>query len=306
MQNISHYIKRPNSIVIAIFTRTCKWLPDRLYLQLLFFLHFGRFINLKNPKTFSEKLQWLKLYNRRPEYTQLVDKYAVKQYVANKIGEEHIIPTISVWNRPEDIDFDKLPNSFVLKTTHSCGGVGVVICKDKRKLNIKDAIKKLNNSLKTDLSKSMREWPYKNVPHKIIAEKYIEDESREPKDYKFFCFDGNPLYCQVIRNRFIKETIDFYDSDWNHMPFTGLNPNVGNGLNHVVKPLCLEDLINKCQKLSAGIPFVRIDFYIIDNCYYFGEMTFYPASGLGCFRPKEWNYKFGDWLNLPSPIISAK
>ena len=299
MQNISNYIKHPNCISIAIFPRTCKWLPDRLYLQLLFFLHFGRFINLKNPKTFSEKLQWLKLYNRRPEYTQLVDKYAVKQYVANKIGEEHIIPTIGVWNRPEDIDFDNLPNSFVLKTTHSGGCSGVVICKDKSKLDINAAIIKINKSLKTDIYKSMREWPYKNVARKIIAENYIEDETGELADYKFFCFNGIPLYCQVIKNRFVKETIDFFDSEWNHLPFIGLKSGINNNQCPIERPFCLKSMLKECKKLSQGIPFVRIDFYIIGNYYYFGEITFFPASGLGRFHPNEWNYKIGDLLKLP-------
>lgn len=303
MQNISHYIKHPNSIVIAAFTRTCEWLPDKLYLQILFFLHFGRFINLKNPKTFSEKLQWLKLYNRRPEYTQMVDKYAVKQYVADKIGTEHIIPTIDVWNRPEDIDFDKLPNSFVLKTTHSGGSSGVVICKDKSKLNIKKAIKKLKKSLKTDLSKSKKEWPYRNVPRKIIAEKYMEDEYGELRDYKFYCFNGEVKFIKVDYHRFSEHRRKIYDTQWNLLPLIYVCPNNNDDL---IMPKNFEQMLDIAKTLSKNIPHLRVDLYNINGKIYFGELTFFPTSGYRYLIPNEWNYKFGDWLKLPSQIISAK
>ncbi len=303
MQNISHYIIHPSSIIIAIFTRTCKWLPDRLYLQLLFFLHFGRFINLKNPQTFSEKLQWLKLYNHRPEYTRLVDKYAVKQYIADKIGTEHIIPTIGVWNRPEDIDFDTLPNSFVLKTTHSGGSSGVIICKDKSKLNIKRTIKLLNKSLKTDLSKTVREWPYKNVPRKIIAEKYMEDEYGELRDYKFYCFNGKIKCAQVDFDRFSEHHRNMYDSQWHLIPMTFGYPCKNN---YISKPKNLNLMLNLAETLAANIPHIRVDLYNVNGNIYFGELTFFPTSGYKSMNPNGWDYKFGDWLKLPSQIISAK
>ncbi|MBR6124001.1 hypothetical protein IKQ19_10490 [Candidatus Saccharibacteria bacterium] len=272
---------------------------DKIYLQLMFRCKMGYKLDLSNPKSFSEKIQWLKLNNRNPLYTTLVDKYAVKNYVAKIIGEDHIIPILGVWNSAEKIDFDSLPNKFVLKTTNGGGG-NVLVCKNKLTLNREASIKKMDMQLKQrSIYKTYREWPYKNVTPRIIAEKYMEDENGELNDYKFFCFNGKPQYCQVIRDRFTKETIDFYDLEWNHMPFVGLNPVVENGLNPVEKPRCLKALIEACESLSEGIPFVRVDFFVINNQFYFGEMTFYPASGLGEFRPMEWNNRLGDLIKLP-------
>lgn len=274
--------------------------PDKLYLSLLFRCKMGYWIDWKNPKTFSEKLQWLKLYNRKPEYTTMVDKYAVKEYVAKIIGEEYIIPTLGVWDTPEEINWEELPNQFVLKTTHGGGGGGVVICKDKANFDKKTAIEKLNRSLKSCIYKSYRELPYKNVKRRIIAEQYMEDrESADLIDYKFYCFNGEPIYCQVIRDRRSKETIDFYDVDWNHMPFVGLNPIVKNGITQVVKPYNLENMLSICRELASQIPFVRVDLYSIQSKVYMGEITFYPASGMGVFTPQEWNYKLGEFISLP-------
>lgn len=278
--------------------------PDKLYLSLLFRCKMGYWIDWKNPKTFSEKLQWLKLYNRKPEYTTMVDKFAVKEYVANLIGEEYIIPTLGVWDTPEEIEWDKLPDQFVLKTTHGGGSCGVVICKDKSSFNRMAAIEKLRKSMKSCIYKSYREWPYKDVKKRIIAEKYMGEESLEDLiDYKFYCFAGLPLYCQVIRDRRSNETIDFYDRMWEHMSFVGLNPThdidiVKNGLKPVAKPANLEDMFSICSKIGNQIPFVRIDLYSIQEKVYFGEITFYPASGLGVFTPKEWNGKLGDLIYL--------
>lgn len=274
--------------------------PDKLYLTLLFRCKMGYWIDWKNPKTFSEKLQWLKLYNRKPEYTTMADKYEVKEYVAKIIGEEYIIPTLGVWDTPEEINWEELPNQFVLKTTHGGGSTGVVICKDKDTLDKKIAIEKLNRSLKSCIYKSYREWPYKNVRRRIIAEQYMEDrESEDLIDYKFYCFNGEPIYCQVIRDRRSKETIDFYDVDWNHMPFVGLNPIVKNGITQVVKPYNLENMLSICRELASQIPFVRVDLYSIQSKVYMGEITFYPASGMGVFTPQEWNCKLGKFISLP-------
>ena len=279
--------------------------PDKLYLTLLFRLKMGYWMDWKNPKTFSEKLQWLKLYDRRPEYTTIVDKCAVKEYVAKLIGEEYIIPTLGVWDRPEDIDWDSLPQKFVLKTTHGGGGSGVVICKDKKTFNKDVAIAKLKRSLSKCIYKSLREWPYKNVDRKILAEALLEESTpaknnTDLPDYKFYCFNGEPIYCQVIRDRRSKETIDFYDMEWSHMPFVGLNPVVTNGLNPVAKPICLHEMIDISRNLSLGIPFSRIDLYVINDKIFFGEITFYPASGMGGFTPVEWNEELGDMIQLPT------
>ena len=292
-------LKEPQRSLYSLLIKASKFWPDSLYLRLRFKYEMGYKLNLKNPRTFSEKLQWLKIYNRKPEYTVMVDKYAAKDYVASKIGKEYIIPTIGVWDKVEDIDWDSLPNQFVLKTTHGGGGGGVVVCKDKATLNKQDAITKLTRSLNSDIFWNFREWPYKNVPKRIIAEQYMTDgTSDDLLDYKFFCFDGEPKYCQVIRDRRSKETIDFYDMDWNHMPFVGLNPVASNGLNPVAKPTHLNKMIEISKKLSEGIPFSRIDLYVINDKEYFGEITFYPASGMGHFTPDEWNFKIGEMVNL--------
>jgi hypothetical protein len=230
----------------------------------------------------------------------MVDKYAVKEYVAKIFGEEYIIPTLGVWDTPEEINWDELPNQFVLKTTHGGGSTGVVICRDKVNFDKKAAEEKMSRSLKSCIYQSYREWPYKNVKRRIIAEQYMEDrESEDLIDYKFYCFNGEPIYCQVIRDRRSKETIDFYDVDWNHMPFVGLNPIVKNGITQVVKPYNLENMLSICRELASQIPFVRVDLYSIQSKVYMGEITFYPASGMGVFTPQEWNYKLGKFISLP-------
>lgn len=301
IQKIIKGLKEPKKIILYLLVKTSKVWPDRLYLSLRFKHEMGYKLNLKNPRSFSEKLQWLKINNRKPEYTLMVDKYAVKDYVANKIGEEYIIPTIGVWNSPKDIDWNSLPNQFVLKTTHGGGCGGVVVCKDKTTLDKHNAIAKLTRSLNSDIFWNYREWPYKNVPKRIIAEQYMTDgKNNDLPDYKFFCFNGEPKYCQVIRDRHTKETIDFYDMKWNHMPFVGLNPVAANGHNPVSKPKHLDKMIEICQKLSVDIPFSRIDLYVIKDKEYFGEITFFPASGMGTFTPDEWNYRLGNLINLPN------
>lgn len=202
-------------------------LSDEQYLRLVFRIKIGRKLNINDPKTFNEKLNWLKLNDRRPEYTTMVDKYLVKDYVANLIGNEYIIPTLGVWDKFEEIDFDKLPDSFVLKCTHDSGGL--VVCRDKSKLDLSAAKKIINNSLKRNYYLHGREWPYKDVKPRIIAEKYMVDESGyELKDYKFFCFDGIPkaMYIASDRNVSGEETkFDFFDMDFHHLPFTNGHPN---------------------------------------------------------------------------------
>lgn len=281
------------------------WLSDELYLKLRFRFQMGYWPDLDNPKTFQEKINWLKLHDRNPRYTKMVDKYAVKEYVANKIGHEFIIPTLGVWEKPEDIDFDSLPEQFVLKTTHGGGSGGVVICKDKETFDRNKAILILRASMRSDIYRNLREWPYKDVKRRVLAEKYMapKDMVNNPiydlSDYKFFCFNGEPKYCQVIRDRHFKETIDFYDMDWNHQEFVGLNSLARNGCTPVDRPEHLEEMIKVCKKLSRDIPFVRVDLYVVDDKEYFGELTFYPASGLGHFSPEDWNSYLGKMLTLP-------
>lgn len=273
--------------------------PDKLYLSLLFRCKMGYWIDWNNPKTFSEKLQWLKLYDRKPEYTQMVDKYAVKEYVAKIIGEEYIIPTLGVWKRPEDIEWDNLPDQFVLKTTHGGGGSGVVICKDKSKFDRDCAIKTLNRSLKGCIYKSLREWPYKNVEKRIIAEKYLDSENNESlRDYKFFCFNGHPKFCQVISGRGGNECIDFFNLNWEHQPFHEPKNYPFSEIN-INCPLNFDEMCDLSYKLSCGHSFIRVDFYVVHNKIYFGELTFFPTSGFGGFSPVKWDSKFGEMIKIP-------
>lgn len=256
-------------------------------------------LNLEHPQSFSEKLQWLKLHDRRPEYTIMVDKVKAKQWVAERIGPQYIIPTLGVWERPEDIDFDQLPDRFVLKCNHN-SGVGMYICKDKSKMDKQKVIKGLRKGLKQNYFWRNREWPYKDVKPMILAEQYMEDEeTKELRDYKFFCFDGQlkALFIATDRGSKTEDTkFDFYDMDFNHLPFTNGHPNSTKG---ITKPENFEEMKAVAAKLSAGIPHVRVDLYSINGMTCFGEMTFTHWSGMVPFVPREWDYKFGEWLKLP-------
>lgn len=291
-----------NSIIrdslIFLLHKTARIWPDRIYLKLLFRIMMGQKLDLKNPMSFNQKLQWLKLFDRKQEYTQMVDKYAVKQYVAAKIGEEFIIPTLGIWDTIDEIEWNKLPNQFVLKTTNGGGGFGVVICKDKTSLNIKSVKKKLTQSLKNDIYSFYREWPYKNVPKRIIAEKYMVDESGEElKDYKFFCFNGRVEYFKIDFNRFVSHKANYYDRNAYLLPFEEVNCPADH-TKIFDKPQNLNLMIELAECLAKDIPLVRIDFYDVAGRVYFGEITFYPASGLGQFKPVEWDYKLGSKINL--------
>ena len=261
-------------------------------------MRFHHKLNLKNPQTYNEKLQWLKLYDRHEEYTQMVDKYEAKKYVASIIGDEYIIPTLGVYDSFDEIDFHELPNQFVLKCTHNSGGI--IICKDKQTLDIKKSRKLMNKWMKKNPFWSNREYPYKNVKPRIIAEQYMEDESGyELKDYKFFCFDGEVKYIFVAtdRGKEDEETkFDFFDMDWNHLPFTNGHPN---NPEPIKKPENFEKMKDLASELSKGIPHVRVDLYNIRGSIYFGELTFFHWSGLTPFVPEEWDYLFGNCIHLP-------
>ena len=275
-----------------------RYISDEKFLRKVYKAYIGKPLNLDAPCTYTEKLQWLKLYDRKPEYTRMVDKFGAKEYVAEKIGEEYIIPTLGVWDKFEDIDFDSLPDSFVLKCTHDSGGL--VICKDKSKLDLKSAEKKLKKFLKRKYYYVWREWPYKNVKPRIIAEKYMEDEkTAELRDYKFFCFNGEAklLFIATDRQTAGEETkFDFFDMEFNHLPFTNGHPNAEQPPE---KPLCFDEMRELAEKLSAGIPHLRVDFYEVNGKVYFGELTFSHWSGVVPFDPEEWDYKIGEWITLP-------
>lgn len=272
-------------------------LPHDAFLKKAYRVFMGKDLNLENPQTYTEKLQCLKLYDHRPEYTQMVDKYAARQYAADRIGSEYIIPLLGVWNRVEDIDFDALPDRFVLKTTHDSGGI--VICKDKNHFDISEARKKLHYFHKRNYYIRNREWPYKNVPHRIIAEPYMEDSVLgELRDYKFFTFGGVPkvLYIAQGRGRSEDTVADFFDMEFNHLPFT-IDHDMAE--NPPEKPKQFELMKKLAAQLSQGTPQLRVDFYEADGKVYFGEMTFFHCSGLSAFHPEEWDARFGEWVELP-------
>ncbi len=277
-------------------SRLSHCLPDKEYIKLIGWIN-GMKFNLDNPKTFNEKLQWLKLYDRKPEYTRMVDKYEAKGYVAERIGKEYIIPTLGVWDKFDNIDFNSLPDQFVLKCTHDSGGL--VICKDKSRLDIKAARKKINKHMKRKYFYIWREWPYKDVKPRIIAEKYMEDEkTAELRDYKFFCFNGEAklLFIATDRQTAGEETkFDFFDMEYNHLPFTNGHPNAAVPPE---KPMCFDEMRSLAEKLSAGIPHLRVDFYEVNGRVYFGELTFSHWSGMVPFDPVDWDDKLGEWIDL--------
>lgn len=298
MSIILNAIKNPQKALRYLLNgRLGKLLSDEQYLKIIYKLCIGEKLNLKNPKTYNEKLQWLKLYDRKGIYTEMVDKCKVKKFVADKIGEEYIIPTIAEWDSFDQIDFDALPNQFVLKCNHDSGGLA--ICTDKATFDIDASRKKLNKSLKTNYYWKGREWVYKNIKPKILAEKYMVDESGyELKDYKFFCFDGEvkALFIASDRGNPTEETkFDFYDADFNHLPFTNGHPNSNK---EIKKPESFEKMKELAGILSKDIPHARIDFYDINGQIYFGEITLFHWSGFMPFVPEEWDYTFGEWINL--------
>ena len=268
-------------------------LPDSLFLRIKYWLMTGHVLHLRHPKRFTEKIQWLKLYDRKPEYTMMVDKSAVKNYVSDKIGGKYVIPTIGVWTDAQDIEFEKLPSKFVLKTNNGGGSNSVLVCRDKSALDMNAVRCRFNNALNTSIYQFYREWPYKDVSPRIFAEQLIETNfGSDLPDYKFFCFNGEPEYCQVIRNRTKNETIDFFDKNWIHQDFCGLNPAVRCG-GFVDKPINYDEMLSIASNLSQGIPFLRVDLYNVMGKIYFGELTFYPASGLGRFTPEVWDFILG-------------
>jgi hypothetical protein len=294
---IISYIKNPFLIIPFLGFRVFfHWIPDALWLKIVFRIKMGYKLDLKNPKTFNEKLQWLKLHDRNPLYTKLVDKYEVRKYIAETIGEQYLIPLLGVWENFDDIDFDKLPDQFVLKCTHDSGGL--IICRDKSKLDIKAAKKRIYSCLKRNYYWGCRELPYKNIKPRIVAEKYMVDESgTELKDYKIFCFDGKPKALFVATDRGIHQTkFDFFDTHFNHLPFMQHYPN--NLEREIIKPKGLEKMLVLAEKLTKDFKHCRADFYDINGHVYFGELTFTHFSGFEPFEPQEWDNKFGDWINL--------
>ncbi len=272
---------------------------DKRYLELLFKLRMGYSIDWNKPKTFNEKLNWLKLYDHNPLYTNLVNKDTVKSFVANKIGAEYVIPTIAKWNQLEDVNIEALPNRFVIKTTHGGGNEGVYICKDKSRFDKSDFTRWYHKAMRQDLYKSSREWPYKNVPKQLICEPYIEDKATgELRDYKFFCFNGEvkALFVATERQTRKEPFFNFFDQDYFPLPIKQGHP-----VSPLIppKPACFAEMKRVASSLSHDLTHVRIDLYEANSRVYFGEMTFYHFGAVVPFEPQDWDFKFGEWIKLP-------
>ena len=287
-------------IFVATFNHLVKMgifnsLSDEKFVSLMYFIHIGKKLNLKDPQGFNEKLLWLKLYDHNLDYIKMVDKCAVKQYVANKIDEEYIIPTLGIWQRYNDINFDGLPDQFVLKCTHDSGSV--CVCSDKKSFDYKKAKKKINRALSRNLYYWGREWPYKMVKPQIIAEQLLDDGNGELIDYKFMCFNGKVKCVFTVTNRFSTGNmhVTFYDMDWNIMPFTRhyAADDVA-----IKRPQSYEKMLEIAEKLAADLTFARIDFYDINGKPYFGEITLCPGNGVEEFKPEEWDNILGSWLDI--------
>ena len=295
-QKILLLLKNPLWIFVFLNNRGFHILDDKKYLCLLYKLEFNKKLDLNNPKTFNEKIQWLKIHDRKDIYISMVDKELAKKYAASIIDSKYIIPTYGIYNRFDEINFDKLPKSFVIKVTHFGGNKGIYIVKDKTSFDYLKCRKNIEHILTKNLFYSGREWPYKMIKPKIIIEKNInEDNKNDINDYKFFCFNGEPKYCLVCsdRNKNLKET--FFDMDWNLTQFKRPNHDIDYSIK---KPEKLSLMIKLASALSKGFPFLRIDFYEKNGKVYFGEFTFYPASGFNGFDPEEWDRKLGDLISI--------
>lgn len=295
--------ENPGEFKASIVKLFSPLLSDKQYLSLMFRYRMGYKLDWERPKTFSEKLQWLKMYDRNPLYTKLVDKYEVKGYVSQLIGDDHVAKTLGVWNSPEDVDFSSLPQRFVLKTTHGGGNSGVIICKDKAKLDIEKTCHALAQSMRQDLYRDSREWPYKNVMRRIIAEEFLEDiETGELRDYKFFCFDGKvkALFVATERQTRKEPFFNFFDRNYQSLDVKQGHPRAEVPPS---RPARFDDMVALAEELSKNMPHVRVDLYQVNGQIYFGEYTFYHFGGMVHFEPEMWDKCFGDWLTLPEKCV---
>ena len=302
---MNNYLKKIERLIVDPNARACylnrfglcNWMDDESFLKKQFNYMMGYELDLENPRTFNEKLQWLKIHNRKPEYTMMVDKYAVRQYIADTIGAEYLIPLLGVWDSPEQINFDDLPQQFVLKCNHN-SGLGMCICKDKSSLDLEKVKKELKKGLQQDYYSTSREWPYKNVKRKIVCEQYMKDgKSDELMDFKFMCFNGKVQCVFTCTDRFSSDglKVTFFDCDWKKLPFERHYPASSKP---IAPPSNLKKMIELAQVLSQNHPFLRVDFYEIEGKIYFGELTFFPGSGYEEFSPFEVDEQLGKLIVL--------
>ena len=296
---IHSLIFNPKHFAAAILYRIGGFLPDKTYLKWIYYLETGKRLNLEKPQRYNEKLQWIKLYDHNPLYTILADKYKVKQVVSEMIGAEYVAKCYGVWDMAEDIEWEKLPNQFVLKTTHDGGNNGVFIVRDKSQINTSQMIRRINASLRRNTYILGREWPYKNIPKRVFAEEYLEDESGELRDYKFFCFDGEVKYLFIATERQSGGEVKFnyFDADFNDLGIVQHHP-MSNKL--IAKPNCFEQMKTLAATLSKGIPAVRVDLYEVNGKIYFGEYTFFHHGGMVPFHPDKWDLIWGENIILPT------
>ena len=284
----------------ALCVRLSFLFPDETYLRIMYRLQLGKRLDLVNPETYNDKLQWLKLYYHRQDLTMMADKVAVKQYVADKIGEEYVAPLLGVWNKVNEIDWDSLPEKFVLKTNHDGGNFGVVICRDKTQFNKTRAKNRMKASLHRNTFLLGREWPYKNIPRKVFAEQLIENASdSDLPDYKFFCFDGKVKLMYIASERLSKTgvKIDYFDEEFNHLNLRQSHPNSSTV---PPKPLHFDLMKRLAETLSQGLPHVRVDFFEANGKVFFSEFTFFTFGGWAAFHPKEYDYLLGSFISLPT------
>lgn len=302
---IKELSKNPGLFFVFFVNKLVDYLSDETFVKLVYFFSLGKKLNLNNPETYNEKLNWLKLNYYNPLYTELVDKASVKKYITQLIGPEYVIPTLGVWDSFEEIEFEKLPNSFVLKTTHGGGNLGVVICRNKSSFDIEHAKSVLTKSLNSDSYRLTKEWPYKNVRRRIIAEPLITDgtDNYDLKDYKFFCFGGivEGLFVASERQHRDEPYFDFFDRDFNHLNVIQGHPNSPSLLE---KPKNFDKMKEIASILSKGFPHVRVDLYNMNGTIYFGELTFFHFGGIVPFKPNTLDLKWGKMIQLPPKVMN--
>ncbi len=292
-------VKNPRTALLVLWGKTnTDKLSDEKFLKTKFHLAMGKKLDLENPQTFNEKLQWIKLYDRNPLYTKLVDKYLVRDYIKEVLGEEYLIPLIGAWDSPDEIDFDALPDKFVLKCNHN-SGLGMCICKDKSKLDIEKVKEELRKGMAQDYYLTQREWPYKDVPRKIIAEEFMIDNSGVGlRDYKFFCFNGEPkfLYLSEGLDNHDTAAISFLTLDWKQASYERCDYKPFKVLPE--KPSQFDKMVEIAKKLSSGFDFLRVDLYEINGRVYFSELTLFTGAGFTPFKDEASDYEIGSMLKL--------
>jgi hypothetical protein len=290
------WLRQPGKLLLPLGKRGyLRWLPDPLYLRIVYRGETGQTLRLGHPRTYTEKLQWLKLHDRNPAYRTLVDKYAVREWVAARIGSQYLVDLLGYYDSVEDIDLSRLPDQFVLKTTH--GSTWNILCFDKSTMDWDAARRKLHDWMERSVYNLGREWPYKGLRPRIICEKLLTDQNgKVPDDYKFFCFGGQPRVVLVHKDRWGDHREVFYDAGWNRLEVKADSGNLSLAQNE--KPERYDEMIRVAATLSAGLRHVRVDLYNMEGRIYFGEMTFFPGSGFVRIEPDESNELWGSWIRL--------